>query len=216
MKNPFFKLSVLALSATALLGVVQTQAAVVTNATMEILADNDFALFVGNSTSVDRLVYQNNVIWYSQAAALTSFSFSLNPGEDTFYLLGMGGGLQENISGLINGVDITSVGASQSSNLSSYLTGFNSTDVTSGAYNASLANVQTALPNLTWGSPNYNTTDTVIGYSPNHEGYDFPSDTAVLFKFGAATVNIAPTPEPASLALSLLGSAGLILFRRRK
>ena len=37
-------------------------------------------------------------------------SFDLQNGETTFYVLGMGGGGQENISGTVNDVDITTIG----------------------------------------------------------------------------------------------------------
>lgn len=138
-----------------------------------------------------------------------------------FYVLGMGGGgSEEDISGTVNGVNMTSSSVSvlMSSDIQSYLTGYNASDVTSGAFNVILADVQNAFSNLTWGAPIYNTTQTVIQAGGFGSGFRFDTLTAHLFSFSASDVGVDPTtvPEPASLALLGLGLVGLVASRRRK
>jgi hypothetical protein len=191
--------------------------------TVQIIADNDFAIFSGSATSVNNLLYQNNYDWPDQLNNLSTISFDLPAGDTTFYVLGMGGGGTENISGTINGIDMTSINVSMSSDLSSYLTGYftgssPSSSVTDGTYNASLSDVQTAFPNLTWGSPTpTGPGDDVAARSPNGHGFHFDDSTAHLFSFNASDVGITPTPEPSTMALAGLGGlATLVMFRRRK
>ena len=173
--------------------------------TIKMVADNDYAIFSGTSSSINSILYQNNVVWNDQLRAISTQSFSLANGDDTFYVLGMGGGGQENISGLVNGVNMTdpSVSVSMSSNINSFLTGYNATAVTNGTYNVSLADVQTALANLTWGSPTVATNETVINASGFGSGFRFEDQQAHLFRFNAASVNVPTTPvsEPATFAI---------------
>ena len=92
---------------------------------MQIVADNDFAVFAGTASGVTELLYQNDYSWPDQIDNLSTLSFDLQNGETTFYVLGMGGGGQENISGTVNDVDITTIGdISMSSDLGPYLTDF--------------------------------------------------------------------------------------------
>jgi hypothetical protein len=181
--------------------------------TIQIVADNDFAVFAGTDTSVTRLIYQNNDAWPTQISAAASLSFGLDPGETTFYLLGMGGGGDENISGTLNNVDIASIPVQMSSDLSSQLSGYNGGAVAAGTYDASLADVQAAFPSLTWGPPVVTTTDTVVVLAAPHQiGYHFDDGTAHLFTFTAEAVS--GVPEPATTWLCA-GSIGLILLIRR-
>lgn len=59
---------------------------------IQIIADNDFAVFGGTSNSVNDLIYQNDVSWPDQLNDLSTITFNLQDGDTTFYLLGMGGG----------------------------------------------------------------------------------------------------------------------------
>jgi hypothetical protein len=180
--------------------------------TIQIVADNDFAVFAGTDDSVTSLIYQNNVSWPDQIAAASSQSFTLLPDQTTFYLLGMGGGGDENISGTVNGVDITSIPVMMSSDLSSQLTGYDLDLVAAGTYSASLADVQAAFSGLTWGAPTLNTTDGVIVMAaPNGIGYHFDPGTAHLFEFSATDVSGVPEPSGWWLAMT---AGGVILLRR--
>jgi hypothetical protein len=190
---------------------------------MQIVADNDFAVFAGTASRVTELLYQNDYSWPDQINNLSTLSFDLQNGETTFYLLGMGGGGQENISGTVNGVDITTIGdVLMSSDIGPYLTGYEAQSsggtVADGTFDASLTDVQAAFSSLTWSAPSPNTSDAVIQLaSPNGVGFDFPSQTAELFSFSTADVGVTSTPEPSATGL-LLVSAGMaitaIRFRR--
>lgn len=221
MKNQLYKSLKFAVIGTVLaIGIIGARAQ---SFSMQIIADNDFAIFSGSSTSVNNLLYQNDYGWPDQLNNLSTFSFDLPLGDTTFYVLGMGGGGTENISGTINDIDMTSINVSMSSDLSSYLTGYFTdgspdSSVADGTYNASLSDVQTAFPNLTW-SPTTPTdgSDDVAAQSPNGQGFHFDDSTAHLFSFSASDVGITPTPEPSTLALAGIGGVGaLVIYRRRK
>ena len=182
---------------------------------IQIVADNDFAVFTGTTTGVTRLIYQNDVGWPGQISAASSQSFTLLPTETTFYLLGMGGGGQENISGTVNGVDITSIPVQMSSDLSTMLTGYNLPAVADGSYSPKVPDVQAAFPGLTWGPPTVTTSDTVVQLAaPNGIGYHFANGTAHLFEFSAASVSAVP--ESSTWWLLLSGGGAILLGRRRR
>ena len=54
-----------------------------------VVANNDFAIFSGTSTSIDRLIYQNNFDCFSQ----NQVTITVNSGETYIYILAMGGDL---------------------------------------------------------------------------------------------------------------------------
>ena len=207
----------------AVLGAVLSAGAIVAHGqsfSMQIVADNDFAVFAGTSSGVTEILYQNDYSWPDQIDNLSTLSFDLQNGETTFYVLGMGGGGEENISGTVNGVDITTIGdISMSSDLGPYLTDFETQSdggtVADGTFDASLTDVQAAFSSLTWSAPSPNSSDAVIQLaSPNGVGFDFPSQTAELFSFSTADVGVTSTPEPSASGLLLVG-AGMALVALR-
>lgn len=188
---------------------------------MQIIADNDFAMFVGTDNSITRLIYQNDVSWPDQLSNLANFSISLQGNETTFYLLGLGGGGDENVSGTVNNVDLTTIDVLMSSDVGPFLTGFeaqaNGGTVADGTYNASLADVQAALPDLTWGSPTLANGDFVVSQSPTGRGFHFDPSTAHLFQFAASAVNVPNgAPEPSTWVLFLGGGVAIALGRFRR
>ncbi len=114
---------------------------------MQIIADNDFAIFGGTATSKSPASFIKTIsAGRTRLNNLSSFTFELQPGQTTFYVLGMGGGGMENISGTINDIDMTSINVLMSSDLSSFLTGYfsegsPSSSVGVGTYDASLFDV---------------------------------------------------------------------------
>ena len=130
-----------------------------------------------------------------------------------------GGGTQENISGTINGVNMTnpSVTVSMSSSLalSNYNAGGN---VANGSYNALLSDVQSAFPSLTWGSPILEYSHTVIMGAGFVSGFRFDTLTAHLFSFDATEINVpvVSVPEPSVLVILGMGLMGLALQTRRR
>lgn len=184
---------------------------------ISMVADNDFAIFSGTSTNINNLLYQNNVRWDQQINVLSTLNFNLAAGDNFFYVLAMGGGGQENISGKVNGVNMTATGVLQSSRITPFLTGYNLSSVENGSYVAKLIDVQTAFAStLTWSTPVYNTSDIVIRSSGFGSGYTFADSQAYLFRFTASDVKVPTVAAPASIALLGLGLFGVAATRRRK
>lgn len=58
---------------------------------IKVLADNDFAVFMGNDLEVTRLFYQNNVDWYTQVDNIQTLDLYPESGETYVYVVPMGG-----------------------------------------------------------------------------------------------------------------------------
>ncbi len=59
--------------------------------TLGLIADNDFAAWMGDDKNVTRLFWQNNVSWYDQVAAMSNQDVVPQIGETYIYVLAMGG-----------------------------------------------------------------------------------------------------------------------------
>ena len=198
---------------------------------IKIVADNDFAVFTGTDLSINHLLYQNDQVWPDQISTLSTLQFNVAPGDNVFYILAMGGGGEENISGLINGVNMTdaSVNVLMSSDISSFLTDYSSSstigtggsviyeDVESGVFSALLADIQAAFLDVstTWSAPIINSTDGVIQSSGFNQGFAFNTLEARLFAFDIADVDVqVNAPSTTLLFLFSLLLMGLRLSFR--
>lgn len=194
------RMTLFSLLAAALLAGGFNRAAGQTVFTMQIIADNDFVVFAGTSNAVTRLVYQNTNGWPDQLVILGNFTFTLEPGETKFYLLGMGGGGPENISGTINGVELTRIPVVVSSDVGPWLTGYQSVEgyyaTQEGFFDVILSDVQAALPSLVWSdaSSRITTGEYVISQSPNGIGFYIETVTANLFMVDAEDLAVSATP----------------------
>lgn len=147
---------------------------------LEVLADNDFAVFMGNDQEITRLFYQNTFSWYAQVAGIKTLNVYPGPGETFVYIMPMGGdeyippsageGGQENWSGRLNNIylldypgaevaigrrvpdprDIIHFGYLLFNN---YLPGFTTSanTIADGIFDPSESDVIAATKNLIWG-----------------------------------------------------------------
>lgn len=208
--------------------------------TLQIVADNDFALFSGNNSSISRIIYQNNSTWGSQVSAASSVNFDLQANEDSFYVFAMNAGGPGDISGKIGATNIADlvennkIKKSQdvSAFLNSYLASSGPTGpIEGGTYNVTLAEAQNArnqLPESSWANPSINSSNTVITQNPyaysskqgRNIGFDLTSYNAVFFKFSGVDLSTFPDTvistvsggkPPYSWDLLPVGNSGKIL-----
>ena len=196
--------------------------------TLQIVADNDFAVFAGSPDAITRVIYHNEVVWNSQLAAASSFTFDLVAGESVFYLLGMGGGGEENISGKINGVNIVKIfqdtpsSIVRSNTVETLLTGYDFGAVSNGSYTPALSDVQAALTSASWSAPAVVSGPTVVNSNPEANidgqryGFNIPSAQAIFFRFDAASVGVPTVPEPGTVAMFGFAAVTAGLQRRRR
>jgi hypothetical protein len=186
-------------------------------------SDNDGALYVGNATGSNlRLIGDQTTAWN---ASMTSGSFTLQAGEDYFYLLGMNYGWLGDMGGDINGISMTSVSNWEYTSLS--LTGMPSTHTTGcEVFTPLLSDVESAIsaggfianPNIVAGDPgagggyvsHYMLSDDLTFELPLGTSAQLMRQPVSAFGLSAATA----APEPASLSLLLLG--GIVALRRRR
>lgn len=87
---------------------------------LKAVADNDFAIFMGNDLEITRLFYQNNVSWPQQVSNIQTIDVYPQSGETYLYVLPMGGnggytaddgrtgdvGGEEDWNGVLNGIPL--------------------------------------------------------------------------------------------------------------
>jgi len=151
---------------------------------VQIVSDNSFDLFLGNSSGITSVFYENQVSWGDQITAASVLDVVPNPGDTYLYVMAMGGGGTEDWGGYLNYKDfITYPGAQVVRDASpigsgikgasyldvgNYITGFHdhqqgctsspSCDtVENGGFSDPnlLADAQAALNGAIWGSATY-------------------------------------------------------------
>jgi hypothetical protein len=82
---------------------------------LKVIADNHFAVFMGDDANATRLFHQNTQSWQTQIESATTLDVVPVAGETFLYILAMGGGsgYGENWSGTINGKDIVTYPGAQ-------------------------------------------------------------------------------------------------------
>ena len=86
---------------------------------LKALADNDFAIFMGNDLEITRLFYQNDVSWPAQVSNIQTLDVYPQSGETYIYVVPMGGnggyradnggvegGGEEDWNGVLNGIPL--------------------------------------------------------------------------------------------------------------
>ncbi|MBU6183364.1 MAG: putative Ig domain-containing protein [Verrucomicrobia bacterium] len=172
--------------------------------TLQIVADDDFALFAGNATEITRVVYQNEDGWDQQIINAASLSFNLLNDEDTYYLCAIDLGGPADISGKINGQNIADMVLSNpnrivvSGDIKTYLSLYQTNN-----YSVSLQDAQNALSSISnhqWTSPLVKSNTTVLNQNPHaysqaygrRVGFDFPINGAVFFRVASADIGTIP------------------------
>jgi hypothetical protein len=200
-------------------------------ATLSIVADNDFAIFAGNATTVTTLVHQNTGSLYGQTMTDgSSITYNFAVGEDRFYLVAMGGGLSDNAAGVVDvgagTVNITSYFQSRA-DVTSFISGYDGGAAADGTQDVTLTQMADALSSgLTWSAMIIQAApDGNHGFWPpegpaGFNGLSLVHDFFDGVNYGGPNSNrallysITPVPEPSSVLLGGLGM--LALLRRRR
>ena len=147
---------------------------------LKVLADNDFAIFMGDDQGITSLFYQNEVDWYTQVDNIQLLDLFPKSGETYVYIVPMGGngtfypdggsmGGAEDWSGVLNGIPLldypggeVAVGRSTVDNrdlfhsghmiINKYLTNFSTSGgaIADGKYSVLTAEAVAATKNLLW------------------------------------------------------------------
>ncbi len=183
---------------------------------IRLIADNDWALYAGTSTSINRLVVQNDIAWPWQNFAQTVDDAYLS--ESTWWFLVMNTTGQSAAFGSIGSIAniATAPGIQVSNAMQSYLANYNPISVgwdSGESYNASLADVQVALPSLTFGNVITQCGTVCASYlsvsGDNSLQWGELSQTAVLYKIPIPEVDQAQVPAPLPIfgALAAFGTS---------
>jgi hypothetical protein len=108
--------------------------------------------------------------------------------------------------------------------LESFVSGYSSASVAAGTQNVTLAQMQTALTGVTWSSavgttagagnvPNYKTSGVCCGASAtgaglSGKGWNFPSDSLVVFRYPLTSLGVPATPGDRQVLLDWVAPAG--------
>ncbi|MCF4009204.1 hypothetical protein [Rheinheimera sp. UJ63] len=199
----------------------------------KLVADNDFALFSGTESNIVELLYQNNFVWGDQINQNnTQFTYNSASPNSYIYILALGGGgNQENISGMINGVKITDINPLWHLFTidNTVLPGSTSSNIASGAYSVQISDLNNLIDTTTpfWSDTPLvqNSTQTVIQRAGFGTGYTMPTSNGLLLKYQVQDFNInaravvqdaASVPTPSTFAIFLLGLMGIGFTRLRK
>ena len=74
---------------------------------IQLIADNNFSILLGNENGPTRVFYQNQDSWGNQLSAAASLNVTPTVGEDYLYVLAMGSGGYEGWGGTIGGQEVT-------------------------------------------------------------------------------------------------------------
>lgn len=190
----------------------QAQAQVV-NYTLD--ADNDMALYVGNAdASIFRLVVDKTTPWMESISG----NFTLNPGEEYFYMLSLNYGGPGDIGGFLNDVSLVDMTNWYMKDVTGQITGFPSDE--DPTFTPDTENVRSLIT-----SGGFSSASLSVGYgtcSPILGTLTFVTptgQTATVYRQGVAAAGIAAAPEPGTLAFALSAGVpvlGMIRHRRRK
>ena len=170
---------------------------------IQIIVDNDFALFSGTSTGINTLLFQNNVIWGSQN--LLHVIADAPASDNVYYLLAMDGGSEAEAFGKISSINLTTAPGVKVSNIpTTSLTGYDLSTVTNGSYVALLADVHAAFPSLAFAAPSATSCGTVcnafLGLS-NGKSFGFNEGSAVVYSIPIPVPGPIPIPVPGPIPI---------------
>ena len=200
--------------------------------TLQLLVDNDYAAFYGDATNVNQLFYQNNYGWPKQVENSASLDIIGSDTQTYVYIVAMGGGGTEDIGGKLNLKNITTISGAQfaqtdthtstfgsGSKLNRYLeiqdslTAYDASAAAAGTYNVQLVDLQNALRGADWGSavatgsgdgvpPLYKSSGICCTKGLVTEGWDIPSNKAVVFRYPIASLGTPVTPGNKQVTVS--------------